>query len=363
MARIFGLSTESDNLRNLDFLRFIASLAIVYHHSHEYFIHTEERTAVFTRSVGLGLFVDLFFMISGFVIAYAYEARIGSTAEYLRFLWRRVARLYPLHLVVLALNIALWAILLSRGSSDSAPSFSPDCIAATTLLVQEYVDCGSSIHFNGVTWSISVEMGMYILMPAFMLLARLGNGWLAAATASAIALAAFFTPPGGEWLGSPHLLRGLAGFATGYLLFRIRDRIPDFRYAAIGVPVLCIAALVAIFSSAPQALSLSLLAALMVVSISADQNGKILPVLEKACPLGQLTYSIYLWHTLFILALINVVADKLFYGNIPILIAATALCYASIFLASYAGYWLIEVPGRRLLAGLAAPAWKNRQAT
>ncbi len=48
------------------------------------------------------LFVDLFFVVSGFVIACQYFGRVSDAASIGRFLWRRLARIYPLHLATLA---------------------------------------------------------------------------------------------------------------------------------------------------------------------------------------------------------------------------------------------------------------------
>ncbi|MCH7627432.1 hypothetical protein [Novosphingobium percolationis] len=64
-----GLTASSDELLTLDLFRFLSSVAIVYHHSHEYFVAPAFRAAAGQRTAGLALFVDLFFLISGFVIA------------------------------------------------------------------------------------------------------------------------------------------------------------------------------------------------------------------------------------------------------------------------------------------------------
>ena len=83
-------------LRNLDVLRFLAAFAILYHHSHEFLYAESVRQASAAPSYGLALFVDLFFIISGFVIAHVYEGRVGSLRSVGVFLRKRIARLYAL---------------------------------------------------------------------------------------------------------------------------------------------------------------------------------------------------------------------------------------------------------------------------
>ena len=87
------LRPASGEMLNLDFLRFIASAGIVAYHSIEYFLPRESREALAAHTKGMTLFVDLFFVISGFVIAYVYHGRISTFATYATFMQRRVGRL------------------------------------------------------------------------------------------------------------------------------------------------------------------------------------------------------------------------------------------------------------------------------
>jgi peptidoglycan/LPS O-acetylase OafA/YrhL len=68
---------------------------------------------------------------------------------------------------------------------------------------------------------------------------------------------------------------------------------------------------------------------------------------QRCGPFGQLTYSIYMWHGLFILVLMNAVGDKLLHAQ-PIVMALLAIvCWASIFFASYLSFFYVENPARR----------------
>src|SRR4051794_10264654 len=92
MVKFPKLVAESDEMPHLDSLRFIAAMGIVVYH---YKAHVGLQGAS-TSMDGLRLFVDLFFVISGFVIARLYS-EMRTRQEYLHFLQKRVARLWPLH--------------------------------------------------------------------------------------------------------------------------------------------------------------------------------------------------------------------------------------------------------------------------
>ena len=92
-------------LQSLTPLRGIAALWVVlYHYAVIYFPSLHPQT--YTQLLGKGyLAVDLFFILSGFVLAHVYREAFTQevSGNYLKFLFARIARLYPLHLFVLAL--------------------------------------------------------------------------------------------------------------------------------------------------------------------------------------------------------------------------------------------------------------------
>ena len=118
------------------------------------------------------LFVDFFFVLSGFVIAHAYRERIGSIGDAGRFLVRRVGRVWPLHLAILAAFVVLELCRLWF-RFDAVPPFTgdraPEYLITNVMLVQAF-GIHDHLTWNGPAWSISVEMGCYVLF-ALMLLA------------------------------------------------------------------------------------------------------------------------------------------------------------------------------------------------
>ena len=73
---------------------------------------------------------------------------------------------------------------------------------------------------------------------------------------------------------------------------------------------------------------------------------------KRLAPLGQLTYSIYMWHGLLILVLMNALGDKLLHGNPIALPILTFVCYAGILITSYLSFFYLETPARRWIDAL-----------
>src|SRR6476646_3749097 len=86
----------------LDALRGVCALLVVLFHIPIY--HALKDVAAFAN---LQFCVDMFFALSGFVLCHAYGQRLDDRAEGLRFTVMRFARLWPLHIVVLALFVLL----------------------------------------------------------------------------------------------------------------------------------------------------------------------------------------------------------------------------------------------------------------
>ncbi len=156
--------TKSPELRALSGLRFVAAFHVLVFHT----LFTFSRASVLLplgplRSLlGSGYVgVNLFFVLSGFVLAYAYvspdDGTMTTTAG--RFWRARFARIYPLHLLGLLLALPLFAL----GSSANHATTSAIALegakelALCALLVQAWVPA-HVFDLNGPAWSLSVEV-------------------------------------------------------------------------------------------------------------------------------------------------------------------------------------------------------------
>src|SRR5690349_15370806 len=83
---------------SLEGMRGLAAVGVVFYHT---YWHWQLNNISFVRHSQL--FVDLFFVISGFVISHIYSTRLRSPNDFLAFALLRTARLYPLHLFTLLL--------------------------------------------------------------------------------------------------------------------------------------------------------------------------------------------------------------------------------------------------------------------
>lgn len=356
----FSLRATSDELLHLDALRFLASAGIVFHHSHEFFYPASARAVLGEASAGLAQFVDLFFVISGFVIAYVYAGRMRSFADFGRFMQRRIGRLIPLHWLTLLASVLVYAAAsMAAANVSHAPAFRADCIAATAFLVPAPASCGP-YRFNGVSWSIAAEMAMYLLFPLMAWMgarqrwAPLLLGALALLASLGFLLSRFGAVGVDEWVLLPPAVQALPSFLIGVGLWFGRDllrRTPRPR-SILAVALLMMFGAIAFHASAPVVLgSIYIVTA---AAIAADLAKSAAPSTRRAAALGQLTYSMYMWHPIFILVLLNALGDKILNLAPGPMIALAVATYALILVWSYLSLVLFENPARRWIDGLGA---------
>ena len=174
----------------LDALRGAAALMVVWYHFFEGFAFAEG-TAITTFNHG-HLGVDLFFMLSGFVISYAYDDRWQGTHNRLtlkEFFKRRLIRLHPM--LIMGAVIGLATFLLQGGvkwdGTATPMSWSLVALVLTMLFIPAYPGApydlrgnGEMYSLNGPSWSLFFEYIGNILYALFI--RRLGNRALAVLT-------------------------------------------------------------------------------------------------------------------------------------------------------------------------------------
>ena len=175
------------------------------------------------------LAVDVFFVLSGYVLTQRYAAVELQEASQRRQFWlRRFARLYPLYVVSLALGIAAaW------------PHNLPTLMSATGQLrtVLQLLMLNAWAHLamfspNWAAWSLSVEALFYVLFPALLLALRSRSAralWLVFVFACACCWIAptVYTLLDPDGLGRP-LLRSDQVLWSWYLKFFPVQRVPEF---------------------------------------------------------------------------------------------------------------------------------------
>ena len=281
MPQLPRLRAASGELLHLDLLRFIACLGIVFHHSVEFFYTPDQRPALDAHTMGLALFVDLFFVISGYVIAHVYHNRIATKADYFRFLQRRIGRLIPLHWVTLVVAMALWsAFVVMHYAANHTPSFNPLCIADTLFLTHGFIPCEKKLYFNGVSWSISAEMVMYIAVPLFAFIGAKGARYLLGFGLMALTAIIGFAymqqglaPSELSWVNVPPVLRALPSFILGGALFFNRGLVSRLPAPDIILALATTGLIAAMLSGTPQLFLLPLVYLVAIAAVSADSQG------------------------------------------------------------------------------------------
>ena len=160
--------TAFDGLRGV-----LCLLVVVSHFPGETYLHG-------TRfHMNGGMFVDLFFVFSGFVIVHAFEGALASGYGTRRFLIERLGRFWPIHASMLLLfvltEIAI-APLLSHFSQTGRAAFdgtnTPFAIVTNLLLIHSW-GIHDTITWNYPAWSLSTEWAAYLF---FALSIALGGG-------------------------------------------------------------------------------------------------------------------------------------------------------------------------------------------
>lgn len=342
------LRTESDNWLHLDVLRFVAAVGVVWFHSHQFFHPISIRPTIFLQTEGYALFVDLFFVISGIIIAAVYGERLNDKIDYFNFLLRRFARLVPLHWLVLILTLTFFLTAQSLGlRASSPPDLSASCVLHSAMLFNGLTTCGTGDSLVPVTWSISVEMVLYIASPLLLLCAIRPLVFIATLLTVLTIFYWAFLSADNSITESIQLVRGITSFFIGNGLYRYRHTVGRLKFPSWAFVAVLFATMLSMQFGAHQLVTISLVWATVIVAMSSDLNKNAGSLVKRLAPLGQLTYGIYMWHYLFVTVLINAFADKLLKLSTVPMVAVAIVTYGLIGLCSYFSLFFFETPMRR----------------
>ena len=281
------------NARNqsLDVLRGVAVLLVIVYHN--YVIHSEPPLAQF-----LGRGVDLFFVLSGFLISGLLfsEYKATGTISCWRFWVRRGFKIYPAFYVFTALT----AVLILRSHLSTGPLWNE------LFFVQNY-----RAHFWPHTWSLAVEEHFYFALPILLLvfiklLRRRSNPFRILPIIS-IALAmecTFFrilvTSAGAgraDFVFPTHLRIDalFAGVALGYFYHFDRSSFEEARKLWVLVVGVLIFLACILLPYLPQ-LTFAYAAFTFIVAWTVNQPAKTFRHFSGLAWVGRYSYSIYLWH-------------------------------------------------------------------
>lgn len=289
----------------MDGLRGIAAMAVVLLHSFK------DRGGVPNGQLA----VDLFFILSGFVIAFSYDDKLARGMTAGEFLTRRFIRLYPMLLIGAAGGIVI-ALIHNRISPASAYPIGSLAIAGgLSLLVLPYFGTGvpddKAFPFNPPIWSLSFEIFANI---GYALFRRwLNIPVLVVLTVGGVIAIGLLGPLDGgsranfSW-GVPRVISGFFGGVLLYKLWR------DHKLPRIGANVLVLGVLITAIFIAPIAIGGWVYApvfAMLWLTVMAAANSAPSRFDKISSFMGEASYPIYLshWLTLYIATFIGKKSD------------------------------------------------------
>ena len=316
--------------------------------------------------------VDLFFLLSGYVLALNYTERLGDRLRFVdtvRFLGARIARVWPVYVVTLHLAGVLLILQTRFGDHPTVLDLGFLSYVRQLFMVelwnQPYLD---NVAWDGPAWSISAEWLAYLLFPALaLLLFRLrhrmrGRSLLLLAVVVSLPPALVLVATGHFYTPYSWVLRILAQFAAGALactaIARLRpsDRVRRIAgYLSVALVVVILALVWQLFDhpipGIPDSAGLvNVLFLPLIVTLAIGTTGIArLLALRPFVFGGKISYSLYLVHGIVIaamLALWHHIATHPTGTPLRLLVPAVL---AIMFLLAWLLYRYVEEPGRRVI--------------
>jgi peptidoglycan/LPS O-acetylase OafA/YrhL len=356
-------------IRGLTGLRGIAALTVFLAHTRETLgergLHLPVSNLVERLFLNGGRQVDIFFVLSGFILAMTYGSWFSgaiSRAGYLKFMQRRFARIYPLHFVMLLAVIAMVVAAHVTGANTrlGLGRFEFKTLPEYFLLIHAWNLFGNGVgQWNPPSWSISIEALAYLVFPFWIFLA---SGWaktrpwvlVLGAVICGFALNAVI-PWGID--GIPGIARGLTEFVLGCAVFNVASSdIANWFKSELGA-IAAVLILVVAYALTPDiGFDIGVAAAPLLLTLCANNAVSRALGGRVVFFLGEISYSIYLGHFLFSSISYRVISvDWMRTGPVATVIGI-AFILTFVLALSTLTYYTVELPARNFLSGRRRPA-------
>lgn len=312
------------------------------------------------------LWVDFFFILSGFILAYRYgeACRTLSWRSYGHFVWQRFARIWPLHFVTM--GFAMVYLLVKYGRAY----LTGGSIVTNLFLVHSW-----GYYFapplNFPSWSLSCEWGAYLFLPLYLLLLHPLRRSLVhvLSIGGLFAFLVWYANRFGagtldELRERWGLGRCLIEVAVGVSLFRLHVALrawADLRrgiharrltrgFDLLAAIIFC--AVFVVFTCTKSDLYFVPLAGALILALSlADGPFSFLLQRRPMVLLGEISFSIYMLHGFVLWICQDVPAS--FKAGLPFWAGAVWLLIAHLLVIglAYGSFRLIERPAHRMLTG------------
>ncbi|HEY7596047.1 MAG TPA: acyltransferase [Actinophytocola sp.] len=301
--------------------------------------------------------VDLFFVLSGFILCHVYFAQFAggmTRPKFQSFIGYRFARLYPVHIVTFAIMVVLFfgqSILTGSSTAQDSGRYSVGTFLSTLTMTHAWWGSGTTTTPNVPAWSISAEWLAYLLFPLLCL---------------AIIRLRRFAPLVFTLLGAGlallwHLtddnvpIRVMAGFLVGMATYQVSRHAQRLaKLPMLGTVVLALVVVWAVLGNAHLEIGILLFAGLILVLSSERDWLCRFFALRWMVYLGEVSYAVYMIHWV-VRVVVRAAAERAgVLDTIPAgLLVATYIVLT--FGAAILLYHLVERPWRRRLRRLLAP--------
>ena len=295
-----GGTSTANSFALLDGLRGIGAVLVVVGHGAFFWGGLPMQTQL------MPYLVDMFFVFSGFVIAYAYEPKLARGLSASGFMLQRLIRLYPIYLIGLLLGLCIHVLTWIDEKTEPA-LIASEVLPQLVMLPSLHFDAESLFTLNPPAWSLFFELWVnmiYVLIFRMLTTRVLIGVVLLFAVLVVVASYTYGAYDGGSqwrhiWGGFP---RAGFGFFLGVLIFRMNGspRIPPRGYSTWAWIPMMSPILLAVFAVPEEWAVPARLAALFIygpVMIWLATRVPPPPFVGKACVLaGSLSYALYMLH-------------------------------------------------------------------
>jgi exopolysaccharide production protein ExoZ len=346
---------SSPTIPGIQLLRAVAAAAVVAFHVQYDIVNKISPPGSLPAGFDQGAAgVDLFFVISGFVMVYSSESLFGRPNASLTFLSRRIARIVPLYWVMTTLMLA-YVLARGFGSSDASPLQA----LASYFFIPYWRPSGVIDPLYGIGWTLNYEMFFYVVF-ALALVARreiavAGIAVLFAAFVLIVPAKDYF-PRQVAYLADPLILEFVFGMGIA-LIYRAGVRLsPTVSALLVVAAIVEVAwAMTAWRIDLPRLIGWGIPAVQIVAALALIGRNVVFPAIFEE--LGDASYALYLIHPA-LLSLARIFTNKGYLAPAAApwlyLVGYIAVCIC----ASLVVHRFLEQPMttalRRVLSGLAS---------
>jgi peptidoglycan/LPS O-acetylase OafA/YrhL len=342
-------------VQSLDGLRGVAALCVAVMHYQDWFANRHFLDFAYIA-------VDLFFVLSGVVIAMSYEKRIIMGMSFSQFSVNRLARLYPLFILTLLVGLLHAYALVLAGKSEPGLWLRVGNFLSVlpNMLLQPSLNATGTqalFPFNGPAWSVFAEIWINL---TFFIWVFVGQRYLATIVAIATGSLVWLVLQRGNidagWGGAQiafGLIRALSGFFIGVGLYRYRTLLAK---VLSQIPVEIVIIVILLYPILPVVQSfqdLFVVIILIPLCVGCAMNNHSW-LLENAAMqwLGSISYSIYLWQSPYSLWFASLARQALKLDMSVHNPLIGVLWLASLLVVATVSYHFIEIPSQKLIKRL-----------